>query len=313
MKQEHKLEQSESGQTSLVSILDLFYEIWRLKIFVVVVTIAFSTIGVFFALSLPNLYQANVITVPDEGAVNQFGGQNRSLGGLAGLAQLGMGVQTVDKVSIALEIAKSREFLVNFIERHDLLPELMAVKEWDAVSKELILDSSVYNSKTKEWVRNVSAPFQQKPSPSEYVPIMRQHFSIVRDTSVGTYTFIVEHQSPEVAYRWVKLLVKDLNDVVRARYIADAERSLEYLYAELEKTSVQSAQQAFFQMVEQQIQTKMLANTRPDYVFSIIDPAAIPEFKVAPSRAVICIIFALFGAFLAVAIVWIRFFVRLSK
>ena len=50
----------------------------------------------------------------------------------------------------------------------------------------------------------------------------------------------------------------------------------------------------------------MLAEVRQEYVFKTIDPAVAPEEKSKPSRALICLIGAFFGAIFGVIIVLIR-------
>ena len=60
---------------------------------------------------------------------------------------------------------KSRGFIGDFVERRDILPELMAVKAWDISSGELIVfDPESYDAASKTWVREVEAPFQPEPS-----------------------------------------------------------------------------------------------------------------------------------------------------
>ena len=50
----------------------------------------------------------------------------------------------------------------------------------------------------------------------------------------------------------------------------------------------------------------MLADVREEYVFRIIDPAVIPELKVAPNIALNCVVGTLFGGFLSLIFVFIR-------
>jgi uncharacterized protein involved in exopolysaccharide biosynthesis len=64
----------------------------------------------------------------------------------------------------------------------------------------------------------------------------------------------------------------------------------------------------FFQMIEEQLKNKMLAEVQDEFVFKVIDPAVIPEEKAGPKRALICLLATMLGGMLGVLIVLIRYF-----
>ena len=66
----------------------------------------------------------------------------------------------------------------------------------------------------------------------------------------------------------------------------------------------------FFELIQSQTETVMLAEVRPEYVFKTIDPAVVPEEKSKPSRALICVLGTLLGGILGVVIVLIRHYAR---
>ena len=105
-------------------------------------------------------------------------------------------------------------------------------------------------------------------------------------------------------------LVKDVNSAVRSQDVSEAERSIEYLREQVTNTSLADLQAVFFDLIQSQTETVMLAEVRSEYVFKTVDPAVAPEQKSKPSRALICIFGTAFGGFLAVAIVLIRYFFR---
>ena len=229
------------------------------------------------------------------------------LGGLASLAGLDLGQQGVDKTTIAIEILQSRAFIKNFVEKYNILPELMAVKDWNRNSG-LIFDEEMYNLNSKKWVREVEPP---KPSSWEYVKVFKDDvLTVNRDDTTGLVTLSISHQSPELAEQWVDWLISEINNHMRQRDIQEAQRSLEYLDEEIEKTSLSNMQQVFYQLIEKQTQTIMLANVRPEYIFQVIDPPIVPEEKAKPSRALICILGVFLGGFLGVGFVLVRNFFR---
>ena len=69
--------------------------------------------------------------------------------------------------------------------------------------------------------------------------------------------------------------------------MAEAEKSIEYLKQQIANTSLADLQVMFFELIQSQTETVMLAEVRPEYVFKTIDPAVVPELKSKPRRAII--------------------------
>ena len=290
-----------------IDLRELFGIIWQGKWWIIAITFVFAVGSVIYSLSLPNIYKSEATLAPTEeasgGGLSQMAGQ---LGGLASLAGVNLGGKNADKTTIALEILKSRAFIKSFVEKYDILPELMAVEEWNRGSG-VVFDNELYNPDTKEWVREVEPPKQPEPSSWEYVKVFRESvLEVSKDDTTGLVTIAVNHQSPEVAEQWVVWLIEEINNHMRERDIQEAQRSLEYLDKELQSTSLSDMQQVFYQLIEKQTQTIMLANVRPEYIFQTLDPAVVPEQKAKPSRALICIIGTFLGGFLSVGFVLVR-------
>ena len=300
-------------QDDEIDLRELFGIIWAGKWWIIAITFVFAVGSVFYSLSLPNIYKAEATLAPTEEAQGQ--GFSDKLGGLASLAGISMGGQQVDKVTMAMEILQSRQFIKNFVETHEILPELMAVKKWHQPSGKLIYNEEVYNPKTQEWVREVEPPQQPEPSSWDYVKAFRDGvLSIEKNTRAsGLVNISANHKSPIIAQQWVEWLIQDINNYMRLRDITEAENSIEYLQKELGGTNLSSMQEVFYQLIEKQIQTVMLANVRPEYVFQVLDPAVVPEQKESPSRALICIIGTFLGGFLSLLIVFILHFVKANK
>ncbi len=300
-------EKTKSIVNDELDIRELVTVLWNGKWLIIAITFVFGLSSVFYSLSLPNIYRSETIVAPSEeskgGGLANISSQ---FGGLASLAGINLGASGVDRTTIALEILKSRAFITKLVKKYEILPEIMAVKSW---SPEIGLefDENLYDPETKTWIRQVSPPKAAKPSSWEYVKTFRNDILDVGiDETSGLVTVGVMHQSPEFAKYLSTLLVQEINDVMRDRDIQEASSSLEYLYNELENTSLNNMQQIFYQLIETQTQKIMLAKVRPEYVFQIIDPAVVAEQKAKPSRAIICIIGAMLGGLIAV-------FILLSK
>jgi uncharacterized protein involved in exopolysaccharide biosynthesis len=90
--------------------------------------------------------------------------------------------------------------------------------------------------------------------------------------------------------------------------IDEANKSIKYLHKGLNDTSLSEMKKVFYQLIEQQEQTKMLASVREQYVLKTIDPAVVSEIKESPKRALICILATLLGGALSLFIVFVRHF-----
>lgn len=297
-----------------IDLRELIGIIWQGKWWIIAITFVFGLGSLFYSLSLPNIYKSEATLAPTEeasgGGLSRMAGE---LGGLASLAGVNLGGKSVDKTIIAIEILKSRAFIKSYVEKYDILPELMAVDEWNR-DKGIVFDNEIYNLETGEWVRDVEAPKKTKPSSWEYVEVFREDvLEVSKDDTTGFVTLIVNHQSPEIAKQWVTWLIEDINNHMRERDIREASRSLEYLNKELQQTSLSDMQQVFYQLIEQQTQTIMLANVRPEYIFQVLDPAVVPEQKAKPSRALICIVGTFLGGFLSIVFVMIQYISRKEK
>jgi LPS O-antigen subunit length determinant protein (WzzB/FepE family) len=66
----------------------------------------------------------------------------------------------------------------------------------------------------------------------------------------------------------------------------------------------------FYQLIEEQTKTMMLAQVKKEYMFKTIDPAQVPDEKSGPKRALIVLLGTMLGGILSVLIVLIRYFTK---
>jgi uncharacterized protein involved in exopolysaccharide biosynthesis len=265
--------------------------------------------SVFYALSLPNIYKSEALLAPandeQQGGMAGLAGQ---FGGLASLAGVSLGGGKADKTVLAIEILKSREFFAKFVEKHNILPDLMAANEWDLSTNSVIYDAEIYLPTNNQWLREVKPPKQAKPSMQEAKKVFDGLLSIGKDKETGMVSISVEHYSPYVAKQWVDWLIQDINLNMKSRDKQEAEKSITYLQSQIDKTTIFEHKTLLSQLIEEQTKTLMFAEVRDEYVFKTIDTALVPELKFKPKRALIVVLGVLLGGLLAVFIVLIRYF-----
>ena len=293
-----------------IDLRELFTAIWQGKWIIIAITTLFAVASVFYAINQPNIYKSEALLAPAEqdqqGGLGALAGQ---FGGLASLAGVNLGSGGgVDKTQMALEVLKSRKFTSEFIQKHNILPDLMAAKEWNRETNTVIYDEELYFAEQNKWVREVNAPFKTKPSMQEAHKEFSKIVSANKNTENGMVTIAIEHVSPYVAKLWVNWLIQDINATMKQRDVLEANKSSSFLTQQLEQTKIADIRAVLYKLVEEQTKTIMFANVRDEYVFKTIDPAFVPEEKFSPKRGLIVILSILLASILSVFIVLMRYF-----
>ena len=254
-----------SSEEKEFSFKDLFEAIWINKFFIIIFPLLVGSITALYTLNLPNMYRAEILLTSSESK-----NQNTSAAstGLAVLA--GVNLQSTDnKTLIAIETLKSRKFISEFLIRHEALPALMAPISWN--SQEDILEVGEYHGSIQEATKRFKSIF----------------FVGKISTRTPFVLMTIEHISPTQGRDWLEAMVKDLNQFLSERDLAEVENSIKYLQEQINKTNVSDLKQLFYSMIEAQTSKAMLAEVRPEYAFRVIDPAIAPELKHSPFRAFI--------------------------
>jgi len=87
-----------------------------------------------------------------------------------------------------------------------------------------------------------------------------------------------------VAKDWAEKLVHDLNEHMRELDVKEAEARIAYLEGKLQETTIAGMQQVFYQLIESETRTVMLANAQDEYIFKTVDPAVVPQEKRTQTR-----------------------------
>jgi len=214
------------------------------------------------------------------------GGLTGQLSGLASIAGVSVG-GSVNKEEY-LEFLRSRGFIRRFIIDGELLPVLFA---------------DDYDSTTGRWT--VDDP-DDVPTLADGVEYFSERvLSIDEERRTTVVTLGVKWTDREIAARWANELSARVNRELQARAIREAQASLNYLHAELAKTSVLEVRQAIYKAIESQIKTAALANVREQYAYRIIDEAVAPDADdpASPKLPVLILLGAVMGGMLGVVLV----------
>lgn len=290
--------QSNSDQE--IDLQRVWQNIVRRKVLVLAVTVVFGVIGAGVSLLLPNEYRVDALLAP----VAEKSGNSGLMASLAGIASLA-GLSSVDSgsnVNEAIAILKSRQFISEFVVAQGITVPLFATRS-EPVTGRLYLDPMVYDSDREQWTRASRFNTDGMPTEAEIHQAFNSLMSVVSDAKTGLVTVSLEWFDPVQAKGWLVKLIRSLNDHIRARDIEEARRSIDFLQKRIQESPAIELQNTFFSLIESQTKTIMLADSRDEYVFRVIDAPVIPLERQSPNRLAIVALSAGAGLFLIVSLV----------
>jgi uncharacterized protein involved in exopolysaccharide biosynthesis len=248
-------------------------------------TSLFAGLLAAYAFLVSPRYTVAVKLVP-RSAAEQAGGFQSLLGQFGGFAALaGASLGNSGDQEEALAWIRSRAFAERFIRNNGLMP-IVFDKVWDSTSRSWRKDLDTEDIPTID---------------DAYELFDRRIRRVNKDQKTGIVTLEIVWKDRERAARWANAFVQQANQELRERALSEADQSLKFLESERQKTTVVGMQQAIYKLMEAQIKRKLLANTRPDYAFAVIDPAAVPDADrfTSPKRFLLILLAVPFGAIVA--------------
>lgn len=211
------------------------------------------------AFSMTPVYRATVLLAP---AIDtETSSLSRSLGGLSSVASVLGAAAGSEQFNRNVAMLRSRRFCETFLDDEDIATQLRVDMERDAGLVSRMLASR-------------GAP----PSVGQLCQFFdRRIRTISVDPRTSFVTLSIRHVERDLVADWANQLVREVNEELRRRTIAEAEENLEFLELELSRATAVEVRQAISRTMESKIQSKALAATRPDFAFSIIDPASLPD------------------------------------
>lgn len=273
-----------------VNILHYWDILKRGKLLMAGMTLGFAALGAGAAFVIEPVYESTVTMISaDRDDANLGIGGN--LQGLASLAQIdlssitgGGGVKRE-----ALAILKSRGFVSKFIEQRNLMTTLFDKEDFASEEPDEIPTLQDAYEKFSEDILDVDE-------------------DIVEDT----IKLKIYWTDPTAGANWANSLVAEINSHMRKDTIEETKKSIAYLGQVLPNTEIIQVQQAIYKLIQAQIHKSMLAETREDYAFKVIDPAvpADSDRFVRPRRVLITLSATVLGLLIAGFSVFWRDYIR---
>jgi uncharacterized protein involved in exopolysaccharide biosynthesis len=262
-----------------IDLFELWEIIWSEKWWVVGTALLLGAGGAGYSLWLPPVFEAKVVLSPAQQA--QASSASSLLAQFAPIAGIA-GVSAPPQVGVAT--LQSVQFAENFIVKNNLLPILLEGAEGAGV--------------VQPDIRDAIQIFQQSV------------VKITNDAATGLLNITVSWKDPVVAAEWANAMAKAANETLRDQALAKAERNLAYLNSQLPVTTSVTVQQSIGRLLDQELQTVMLAKGNPEFAFKVIDPAKVPKTRSSPKRAQMTVLATLAGGLLGLLVVFFRRAIR---
>jgi uncharacterized protein involved in exopolysaccharide biosynthesis len=279
----------EEDEIDLLELIRTLLQAWKT---ILGITIICSGLAIAYAVYAPEVFKADALLAP---AQDEKSGVSSMLGQFGGLAAMaGISIPSDSNVDRVLATLETREFLTKFIRRNDLLPVIFKDR-WVEVSKSFKLDDK-----------------GEEPSIDDGYTILLGCIESEQDKS-GLIKLSISWEDPDIAAQWANDLVKQLNEQLRQKAIADSKKRVGYLEQELAKTTLQDMRAVLYNLLESEKQKAMLANVNEDFALEVIDPAVAPETREKPKRKLIVALGGVCGGFLGIFAVFFTQFLQKLK
>ena len=248
-----------------------------------------TCLAIAYALSVPESFKAETLLASAQEDQSGVPSSLSQFGGLAAMA--GISIPSSSNIERVLATLETREFLKQFISKRNLLPIIFDEK-WDKSSA--------------TWKKIEG---QEEITIEDGIVPLQGAIEVDQDKS-GLVILSVSWKDPDIAAQWANELVKQLNEQLRQKAIADSKKRMGYLEQELAKTTLLDMRKLLFNLLESEKQKAMLANVNDEFALEVIDPAVAPKVRAKPNRRLIVILVGLSGVLFGVCLVFLLQFVR---
>jgi LPS O-antigen subunit length determinant protein (WzzB/FepE family) len=285
-------------------MIEFIKDVVRFKWLIIMLGILFFVGSVFFAFVTPDEFKAEAMLVPANDDSQSSLGLGSQLGGLASLAGISAGNSANDKVGLAKELLNDWYFVDSFIKEHNIKADILAVQGWDRATNNLIYDDDSYDSNTQSWKVDGDMSLE----PTDWLAFNEFRKMVVFEPRKDSPVIMVtlKYYSPSMAATWLNLLIESINKKIQSIDIEETRLSIEYLESKIEQTELVELKDVFYELMQQQIKTLMLAEIRIEYVLKKVGPIKTPESKFKPKRTIVILLGSILGLLLALILIAIR-------
>ena len=288
-----------------IDLRELFYTIWKYKIFIAIFVTVVTLLAVIWALSKPNEYKVYTLLAPQEQS------KSMNLGGLGALASmagvnLGGGSGGITPDMAFSNLLNDYPFMKQFILQNNIDKKLLS-SDFDknfifAMNNRNIYD--FFHSKEKDTLKAADL-FSLYNS-------IKSMINISKDKKTGLINVSVEGPNREFNYYLLNKFLDQATKYLVNKNLSDINSQIKRYQFELRKTNNLDIKQELSKLISNLIKQKVYINTSKYYKVKVITDPYIPDpkDKTKPKRALIVIVAFITSFILSIFIVFFIEFIR---
>ena len=238
-------------------------------------SIVISLIAVTASFFQDDTYKAEAVLIP-----SQSGQLNINSGTAALASSLGVGSSMNNEALVNIAYLESKDFLLWYIDKTDILMPLMARDTWDEVNEKWRLNKEIYSSEDKEWKLDSMLNENNLPENNLKVEYLRDILSI--DAGNDSIEINLELNDAQQATLWLDNFVSLINVYIASKDKEIAEKKISFLQKQLPNFRNKSSQDALSSILREEFERLSMASSSLDYAFKVIDRPIKPVY---PSNA----------------------------
>jgi uncharacterized protein involved in exopolysaccharide biosynthesis len=134
-----------------------------------------------------------------------------------------------------------------------------------------------------------------------------------RDNKDNTITITSDYYDPEMAAKFLDLLLVTLTDHMSSEARRVATINKKYLEEQLQATADPFIKQKIYNLIASQIETSMMTEVKENFAFKVIDPPRVPDKKIKPQRAQMVMLSFVVSLFIGVFIAFLLEYLEKMK
>ncbi len=266
-----------------VDILESFKALIASWKFILTITFIFSIVGISSSFLLTKIYRsyAQVLPVMSQNGPNVSSGlaslaESAALSGL--LDQSNLASSNTDK---AMHILRSRSFFEDLTKKDGFIEDFFELEN--------IEDFNLIKG---------------------YDQFVTSNLFISKDFKTGLITIKLLSKDPNVSFKWLSIMMEDIDLILRNRDKTRYNKSIEYLTELSEKEANKNLSSIVSKIIESNLSNLALVDSYPEYSFILIDPPYFEPKRVKPSRTTWTILFFVTGLFVSIIFSFVSFLVN---
>jgi uncharacterized protein involved in exopolysaccharide biosynthesis len=278
---------SSEGASSWRQLRDVIGRRWRV---IGISTLLFGIAAGVIDIVMTPVYRSTVLFIPADvnertsGLTSAIG----QLGGLAAIAGLSLSGSSQSATAEAVAVLKSRQFILEFVDKNGLMPELFP-RDW--------------NDKTKNWKNMAKIPTPGRA----YKRFADNIMDVYQDRKTNLISLDINWTDRQEAAKWANGLLSAVNARMRQRTISEADQTISFLQQELRRADTVEVKAAISSMMESQLKIKAVATVREQYAFRVIDQAVASDrdVMVRPHRTLYLAVGLAVGLLLGIVVAFL--------